>query len=101
MIVGCDGVSDGSQEKDREFTGLITDMAPRSLLELDSIEVTDITGAALRFHAQGRRFEGFTPGHVQEHMMLGLPVVVTYRESDGILIMVGLVDASVEQPGPS
>ena len=101
LLVGCDGVRDGSERTDREFTGLITDLVSRSLLDLDSIEVTDSDGTSLRFHARGRRFEEFTPGHVREHMLLGLPVVVTYRESDGILIIVEMMDAPVERPGPS
>ena len=100
-VAGCDRESESPGGTDLEFTGLITALAPRSLLDLESIEVTDEAGVALRFHAGGRRFAEFTPSHVREHMLLGLPVVVTYRESEGVLIIVGLVDAPVELPGPS
>ena len=54
----------------------------RTLLDLESIEVTDDDGKSLEFHAAGRRFVEFTPSHVREHMLQGLGVIVTYRESD-------------------
>ena len=75
------------------FEGFITSVEARTLLDLESIEVTDDKGKTLEFHAAGRRFLEFTPSHVREHMLQGLGVIVTYRESDdGVLYIVSVRD---------
>lgn len=84
---GETGVSEGV------FEGLITEVEVRTLLDLESIEVTDDTGTSLVFHAGGQRFVEFTPSHVREHMLQGLGVIVTYRRSDdGALYIVTIKD---------
>ena len=81
---GGDGGETGASEG--VFEGLITNVEARTLLDLESIEVTDDAGNALVFHAGGQRFVEFTPGHAREHMLQGLGVIVAYRESkDGAL----------------
>ena len=75
------------------FEELITSVEARTLLDIESIEVTDDEGKSLEFHAGGRRFMEFTPSHVREHMIQGLGVIVTYRESDdGALYIVSVRD---------
>ena len=89
------GGGDGGGPKASEavFEGLITSVEARTLLDLESIEVTDDDGMTLEFHAAGRRFVEFTPSHVREHMLQGLGVIVTYRESDdGALHIVNIKD---------
>lgn len=92
------GASCGSDRDRPEFSewvfeGLVTGVEARTLLDLESIEVTDETGRSLKFHAGGQRFTEFTPSHVREHMLQGLGVIVTYRQADdGTLYIVGIRD---------
>ncbi len=89
----CGGGGGGTDTSEEVFEGLITSVEARTLLDIESIEVTDDTGASLEFHARGRRFAEFTPSHVREHMLQGLGVIVTYRKSDdGALRIVGIRD---------
>ncbi len=98
----CGGAQPDTRGETLVFTGLVTDVEARSLLELESIEVTDRSGAALRFHAErGQRFAEFSPSHARGHMLLAEPVEVTYREMDGLLFIVDLADAPVERLEPS
>ena len=98
---GCDDGSEGATEAHLSFTGLVTSVETRSLLEFESITVASESGVVLDFHAGGRRFEEFTPAHVREHMVLGDPVEVTYQKSGDMLLIVSLRDASAELPAPS
>ena len=89
----CGGDSGGTSTPEGVFEGLITSVEVRTLLDLESIEVTDDTGTSLVFHAGGQRFVEFTPSHVREHMLQGLGVIVTYRKSDdGALYIVTIRD---------
>ena len=89
----CGGDGGGTKASEAVFEGLITSVEARTLLELESIEVTDDDGKSLEFHAAGRRFVEFTPSHVREHILQGLGVIVTYRESDdGALHIVNIKD---------
>ena len=89
----CGGDGDGPGASEAVFEGLITSVEVRTLLDLESIEVTDDVGTSLVFHAGGQRFVEFTPSHVREHMLQGLGVIVTYRKSDdGTLHIVTIRD---------
>ena len=89
----CGGDSSETGVSDGVFQGLITSVEVRTLLDLESIEVTDDAGTSLVFHAGGQRFVEFTPSHVREHMLQGLGVIVTYRRSDdGTLYIVTIRD---------
>ncbi len=83
------------------FTGTVHNYEAKSLLELESITIADRSGERREFFADGLRLEEFTPAHVREHMVLGDPVEVTYRESGDRLLIVSLRDAFDETPGPS
>lgn len=98
---GCDGAADGQVEASLSFTGTVMEFRAGSLLEFESITVANESGVVLDFHSGGKRFEEFTPAHVREHMLLGDPVEVTYRESGERLLIVSLRDANDEPPGPS
>ena len=101
VVGGCENTSERSEEAHPSFTGTVTNVESRSLLEFESITIASESGVVLDFHAGGRRFEEFTPAHVREHMVLGDPVEVTYRESGDTLLIVSLRDASDESPAPS
>ena len=85
------------------FIGYVTDVRARSLVELESIRVTNAAGDSLLFRApEGARFPDFAPSHIREHMLLGEPVRVTYRESpDGTPLILDLADYPSETPAPS
>lgn len=86
-----------------KYVGHVSDVRARSLLELESIRVTDASGASALFRVEeGRRFGAFGPSHAREHMLTGEPVEVTYRETaDGALFILDLSDAPAEPPAPS
>ena len=89
----CGGDGGGSGASEAIFEGLITSVEARTLLDLESIEVTDDAGTSLAFHAGGQKFVEFTPSHAREHMLQGLGVIVTYRKSDdGALYIVAIRD---------
>ena len=100
-LSGCDQAAEGRAEDYSSFTGTVHSFEAKSLLELESITVANESGDVFEFFADGRRFEEFTPAHVREHMVLGDPVEVTYRESGGRLLIVALQDAFVETPETS
>lgn len=86
-----------------KYVGHVSDVRARSLLELESLRVTDASGESARFRVEeGRRFDAFGPSHAREHMLTGELVEVTYRESaDGTLFILDLSDAPAEPPAPS
>ena len=89
----CGGDADKTEIRQDVLEGLITDVNARTLLDLESIEVTDDAGKSLVFHAGGMRFTDFTPGHARVHMLQGEGVTVTYREAkDGLLYIIEIRD---------
>lgn len=67
--------------------GLIRRIEARSLLALESVELTDEAGTTWHFEADGKIFASFTPSHLSEHMLQGLRVtVVFHREGDRLVV---------------
>ena len=91
--LSCTGRSDqGSAASVAETVhGLITHVDSRSLLKVRSLTVVDDSDARWVFEAD-RRFDDFTPSHLREHMVLGLPLTITFHREDGRLIMDELTD---------
>ena len=98
---GCEKTPEGPAEGHRRFRGTVMSFEAESLLEFEFITVANEPGVVLDFHSGGSRFEEFTPAHVREHMILGDPVEVIYRESEVVLLIVSLRDAYGEPPAPS
>ena len=73
-----------------EVTGALVGVESPSLLVLDSLDVRDAAGHVWHFLADG--YSGFTPSHLREHMVQGLPVTVRYRSEDGGLVLVEVTD---------
>ncbi len=92
LVAGCGEASGGprqSPEAQQTGTvrGAIVDVSARSLLELDTLTVEDASKMRWTLEARGKVFQGFTPSHLREHMLLGLPVTVKYhREGDALVI---------------
>ena len=99
----CAPPPDAERDGALKYVGHVSDVRARSLLELESLRVTDASGASALFRVEeGRRFDAFGPSHAREHMLTGEFVEVTYRESaDGTLFILDLSDAPAEPPAPS
>ena len=63
----------------------------RSLTELEFLDVRDDTGFVWRFRP-GISYRGFTPSHLREHMVQGLPVTVVFRWDDDTPLMQDVTD---------
>ena len=83
-LVACGG------EELQTVRGAIVDVQQSSPFELGSLDLMDESGAVLRFEARG--YQGFTPSHLIEHMVQGLPISVTYRRGNGALVIVEIAD---------
>ena len=61
-------------------------MVATSLTSVGSFELRAEDGRRLSFRADGD--VGMTPAHLREHMVLGEPITVTYRElAEGLLAL--------------
>ena len=80
---GC-GVA--RERETQTVRGVLVDVAAPSLTNLRSFDLRTDDGRRLSFRVEGD--VGMTPAHLREHMVLGEPVSVTYRESaDGLLAL--------------
>ena len=87
------GANGGSGAEGAETVrGLVREVNARSLLELETLTVQDDDGTEWRLEARGKRFAEFTPSHTREHMVLGLPVTVTFHRENGALVLDEMAD---------
>lgn len=76
----------------RSVRGLIVEVVAESFLVVDTFTVEDEDQVRWTIHGGGKRFEGFPPSHLREHMVQGLPVTVWFEERDGMLFMKDIAD---------
>ena len=89
---GCGGAPAADGEGPWESVrGLVVQVEARSLTELEFLDVEDDTGFVWRFRP-GISYRGFTPSHLREHMVQGLPVTVVYRWKDDAPLMEDVTD---------
>ncbi len=81
-VVGCGGEPDAGTAR-----GYVIGVESRTLLELDSVSVRTEEGETIQLNARGKLFPGFSPSHLREHMVQGLPVTVTYHRENGDLVL--------------
>lgn len=79
-----------SSAGEQSVRGHVLDVQARSLTEVESLTLVDDQGKEWQFQAQGN--VGFTPSHIREHMLLGQPVTVFYREEGEALVAVRVTD---------
>ncbi len=72
--------------------GIVLDVAAGSLTQIETLSVQDDTGVKWNFVAEG--YKGWLPSHVRDHMVQGSPIVVTYLEVSGVLLVDEIEDAS-------
>ena len=74
--------------------GVVTDVQARSLLELELLRVTDQRNTVWDFRPGPEDVTGsghdYTPSHLRQHMVQGVPIIVTYTEKDGVLTIVSI-----------
>lgn len=97
VVLGCnrDGGEDVGVEA-RHVSGLITNVEARSLFQLDTLKVNDQQGTVWTFQA-GRSGLGdgahiFSPSHLRQHMVQGVPIIVTYIEMDKVKIIANITE---------
>ena len=84
----------GSDEKTpatlESVTGQVGEIEPASLLEVGALTVTDQAGRTWRF--EGRSYKGFTPSHLREHKLQGLPITVLFHREGSVLVIDDVTD---------
>lgn len=82
-------------------TGVVVAVDSASLTRVTAFTIREADGGTRRF-AVGSLENGveFPPGHLVEHIASGVPVVVTYRDENGVATAVRLSDA-VAGPRPT
>lgn len=80
----------------RTETGLVAAIEDRSLTQVDGFTLRTVAGQEVRFRIGRLELSGgaFPAGHLREHLALGQPVVVRYREENGERVAYRLEDAA-------
>lgn len=75
--------------------GFVVDMRSTSITQVDSFTLRTPEGTEIVFRVGRVELDGgaFPAGHLREHMALGEPVAVAYRNENGEKIAFRLVDA--------
>ena len=75
-------------------TGLVVSVDSPALGRVDTFELLTRAGERLTFDVRDLEFRAeFPSAHLSEHMVLGDPITVTYKEDDGRLVVTQLDDA--------
>jgi hypothetical protein len=87
-----------AQAPTQTATGVLLDVEAPSIQKVDSFTLRTADGQELHFAAAPNFNQGvahlMTPGHMRQHMALGDPVEVTYRDDNGQLVALSAVDVS-------
>jgi hypothetical protein len=78
--------------------GVLLDVESPNIQKVDSFTLRTDDGQELHFTTAPNFNEGvthlMTPGHMRQHMALGDPVEVSYRNDNGTLVALSAVDVS-------
>jgi hypothetical protein len=75
-------------------TGTVVSAEGVGVTDLKSLEVRDGNGKVWSFVGNG--FVGETPSHLRQHIITGVPVIVTYeRQADGTLLVTRVEDGTL------
>jgi hypothetical protein len=78
--------------------GVLLDVESPGIQKVDSFTLRTDDGQELQFSTTPDFNRGvahlMTPGHMRQHMALGDPVEVTYRDEDGAHVALSAVDVS-------
>ena len=97
LMIAADCGDDGkgaTQDQTLQVRGVVTEVQARSLLELEQLRVTDERNTVWDFRPGSEVVAGsghdYTPSHLRQHMVQGIPIIVTYMEKDGVLTIVSI-----------
>ena len=97
LVTAADCGGDGKGETEEaalQVRGLVTNVQARSLLELELLQVVDAQNIVWEFRPGPQGVTGaghdYTPSHLRQHMVQGVPIIVTYTEKDGVLTIVSI-----------
>ena len=80
-------------------TGVVIDLSGDALNDIDSLILQDESGATWEFVLKGQG--GATASHLREHIVLGLPITVSFHEKGDELVVDRLEDYTPgETPEP-
>jgi hypothetical protein len=78
--------------------GVLLDVESPGIQKVDSFTLRTDAGNELHFQTAPDFNQGvshlMTPGHMRQHMALGDPVEVTYRDQNGTLVALSAADVS-------
>ena len=97
LVTATDCGGDGKSETGEaalQVRGLVTNVQARSLLELELLQIVDEQNIVWEFRPGPQGVTGaghdYTPSHLRQHMVQGMPIIVTYTERDGVLTIVSI-----------
>jgi hypothetical protein len=87
-------------------TGVVVAVESTSLTNITAFTIRESGGQTRRFVVAGlQNATEFPPGHLVEHIASGVPVVVTWRDEDGVATAIRIVDGPLPSrsatPGPN
>ena len=83
-------------------TGVVVAVEATSLTNVTAFTIRDAGGVTHRFALGGlENAVEFPPGHLQEHIVSGVPVIVTFREEAGVATAIRLTDAPAAASTPA
>ena len=104
LVVGCGPAAGQPQAKTQTARGVLLDVVSPSIQQVDRFTLRTDDGQVLSFVAapdfnasatpQGGGLHAMTPGHMRQHMALADPVLVTYRQENGVLVALSATDVS-------
>ncbi len=92
VAAACGGVEGEVPVEEETVRGQIVEVVSLGLLDLESITIEDSEGTLWRLEASGARISNFSPSHLTEHKVQGLPVVVTFRREGAALLLLAISD---------
>jgi hypothetical protein len=96
MLVACSAPSASAQP--HTVRGVLLDVESPGIQRVDSFTLRTNDGQELQFSASPDFNQGvahlMTPGHMRQHMALGDPVEVTYRDESGRHVALSATDVS-------
>jgi len=104
LVVGCGPAAGQPQAKTQTARGVLLDVVSQGIQQVDRFTLRTDDGQVLSFVAapdfnasttpQGGGLHAMTPGHMRQHMALADPVLVTYRQENGVLVALSATDVS-------
>ncbi len=72
--------------------GHVTRVEAHAVIALDVLEIVDADGNLWHFEGRGKVVNEFTPSHLNDHMLLGESVEVSFYRDGGALVIHNITD---------